>query len=84
MSDEKGNVKLLLHSIQHLIPIEASDEDMHISESTTHELNEPPPVDDTLIDFQDSTVSTRPQRKAAIEGQTVCRIWTSSNKDVAH
>ena len=32
---------------------------MHKSESTTHERNEPP-VDDTLINFQDPTVSTRP------------------------
>ena len=55
MSDEKGHVKLLQRSIQHLIPLEVSTEDT--SEDTTNEL--PSPTEDTRSPSQDSTRSKR-------------------------
>ena len=74
MSDEKGHVKLLQRSIQHLIPLEVSTEDT--SEDTTNEL--PSPTEDTRSPSQDST---RSKRRAVVKGEIIRRRWTNHHKD---
>lgn len=77
MSDEKGHVKLLQRSVQHLIPLEVSTED-----APEDSISEPPPVDNTPSPSQGST---RSRRRAAVEGEIIRRRWTSHHKDnVAH
>ena len=74
MSDEEGHVKLLQHSIQHLIPLEVSTEDT--SEDTTNEL--PPPIEDTQSPSQGST---RSKCRVAVEGEIIRQSWTYHHRD---
>lgn len=70
VSDEKGHVKLLQRSIQHL---------RDSSEDSTNEL---PPIDNTQSLSQGST---RPRCRAAVKGEIIRRWWINHHKDnIAH
>ena len=85
VGSEQGPAKLLKRSIRHLIPIEAStesdDETSTPDQSCMHEGDQPEeeaPSQEYDHQVTSSSLSPRPRRQAAIDGEALRRRWTDT------